>query len=123
MSVSRPRGKARAGRGGRVSGRTRPKGSGRYALLLTLFLACFFAVGCRLVWIQTVRASTYAERAFNQRLRDVELPPRRGTIYDREGEPLAVSVEAKTVFVSPNRIADKEAVAKALADTLGGDIK
>jgi len=106
-----------------VSGRSRPKGSGRYAILLALFIACFVTIGFRLIWIQTVRASTYAERAFNQRLRDIELPPRRGTVYDREGEPLAVSVEAKTVFVSPNRIADKEAVATALADTLGGDIK
>ncbi|HSK47788.1 MAG TPA: penicillin-binding protein 2 [Coriobacteriia bacterium] len=102
---------------------SRPQGSGRHAFLLGLFVLCFVAVACRLVWIQTVRASTYAERAFNQRLKDIELPPRRGTIYDREGEPLAVSVEARTIFVSPNRIADKEGVARALADTLGGSVR
>lgn len=94
----------------------------RPVLLLSLFLFGFTLVAVRLVWIQAVAAPAYAEKAFNQRLRDIELPPRRGTVYDREGEPLAVSVEARTIFVSPNRISDKQSVAQALADTLGGDV-
>lgn len=102
--------------------RTGPQSGVRYAALLGLFLLAFSAVALRLVWVQAITANALAERAFNQRLKDIELPPRRGTIYDREGEPLAVSVEAKTVFVSPNQIEDPEAVAKALESTLGGDI-
>ncbi|HET6351907.1 MAG TPA: penicillin-binding protein 2 [Coriobacteriia bacterium] len=101
--------------------RSRPSGSGRYAFLLVCFGILFVLIGVRLVWIQGVKSRAYAEMAFNQRLRDIELPPRRGTIYDREGEPLAVSIEARTVFAAPNRIKDKAAVAKALVDTIGGD--
>ncbi len=100
--------------------RSGARGNRRHIGLFILFVLGFSAVAGRLFWIQTVKASEYSERAFNQRLRDIELQPRRGTIYDREGEPLAVSIEAKTVYVAPNRIKDKEGVANALADTLGG---
>ena len=55
------------------------------------FALCFVMVGARLVWIQAVEASEYAKKAYNQRLKTVELSPRRGTIYDREGEPSALS--------------------------------
>lgn len=103
--------------------RARPRAGARHAVLLVIFIAAFALVGLRLVWIQAIAAPKLSEKAFNQRLKDIELPPRRGTIYDREGEPLAVSIEAKTVFVSPNQIKDKEGVAKALESTLGGDIK
>lgn len=108
--------------GGRVSKiRSRPKGSGRHLVLFLLFAAAFTAVAGRLVWVQAVAAPKYAEAALSQRLKDLELPARRGTIYDREGEPLAVSVDARTIYVAPNRIKDKEGTARALADTLGGD--
>ncbi|PKQ17421.1 MAG: hypothetical protein CVT67_01060 [Actinobacteria bacterium HGW-Actinobacteria-7] len=111
-------------RGGRVSVK-RPKrhGNGRYAFLLTLIFFCFAVIAARLVWVQAVVAHEYAARATSQRLRDIELPSRRGTIYDREGEPLAVSVEARTVFASPNQIVETTATAQALAQTLGGDVQ
>ncbi len=103
--------------------RTRPSGNRRYIGLLLCMALAFGAITVRLVWIQAVQASELSEKAFLQRLKDVELPPRRGTIYDRDGEPLALSVEAKTIFVSPNQIKteDKALVAKILADALGGD--
>ncbi len=103
--------------------RSRSQDSGRYFLLLSAFLVAFLAIAFRLVWIQVVAAPAYAEKATAQRLRDIELPPRRGTIYDREGEPLAVSMDARTVYAAPNQIKDKSGTAKALAATLGGDEK
>lgn len=90
-------------------------------MLVLTFALAFLAVAGRLVWIQVVEAPAYAARAKAQRMRDVELAPRRGTIYDREGEPLAVSVEAKTVFASPPQIPDKQAAAAGLAKVLGGE--
>ena len=101
--------------------RTEPAGSGRHAFLVIFFLACFVGVAARLVWVQVVDAPALSAKATAQRMRDIELSPRRGTIYDRQGEPLAVSVEARTVFASPNRIEDKPGTAKALAATLGGE--
>jgi len=103
------------------SKRTRPGHGTRHAVLLTLFLLAFAVIMVRLVWIQVVQAPALTRAATAQRLRDIELPPRRGTIYDREGEPLAVSTAARTVFASPNLIKDKTGTARALALTLGGD--
>lgn len=105
-----------------TGGRSKSEASTRHVFLLVIFLSLFAVVAGRLVWIQAVAADGLAEKAFNQRLKDVELAPRRGTVYDREGEPLAVTVEAKTVYVAPNQVEDKEAVAVALAQALGGDV-
>ncbi|TLM98245.1 MAG: penicillin-binding protein 2, partial [Actinobacteria bacterium] len=110
--------------GGRVKGaRPRSREGGRFALLLAFFLLLFGLIAVRLVWIQAVKASEYSEKATAQRLKDIELSPRRGTIYDREGEPLAVSVEAKTVFATPSQVKDKPGTARAIAGVLGGDAK
>jgi cell division protein FtsI (penicillin-binding protein 3) len=81
----------------------------------------FVAVAARLVYLQVVQAPVATAQARDQRLRDVELSARRGTIYDREGEPLAVSIDARTVYATPNAVKDKQGTAKALAEILGGD--
>ena len=52
--------------------------------------------------------------------KDIELAPRRGSIYDREGQPLAVSMEARTIYATPYAVNNPEATAEALADVLGG---
>lgn len=90
-------------------------------MLLSAFLVAFAIVAGRLMWVQVIEAPALNQKATTQRLRDIELPPRRGTIYDREGEPLAVSMAARTVFASPSQIPDKHAAAQALAASLGGD--
>ena len=89
--------------------------------LLLLFGGLLLIVTARLAWIQVIAAPRYAAQATSQRMRDIELPARRGTIYDREGEPLAVSVDARTVYAAPNTVKNKAATADALASVLGGD--
>lgn len=107
-----------------VSARTRLDArAGRVRALVAIFAVAFLLIALRLVWIQVVEAPALAERARSQRMRDVEVAPRRGTIYDREGEPLAVSVEAKTIYVSPPQVRDSEHAAQALCAVLGGKKK
>jgi cell division protein FtsI (penicillin-binding protein 3) len=53
----------------------------------------------RLVQLQGLDASTYAEAARNSRTQVVSVPALRGPILDRHGEPLAKSVEAYDVVV------------------------
>ncbi|HIC84961.1 MAG TPA: penicillin-binding protein [Desulfobacterales bacterium] len=48
-----------------------------------------------------------------------KLPPKRGSILDRQGHELAVSVEVASVYAHPNQIRDKKSTAKALARELG----
>lgn len=93
----------------------------RHIYVLTIFGILFGLITVKLLWLQVFHAAAYAEQATAQRMRDIELPPRRGTIYDREGEPLAVSVEARTIYASPRQVEDKPGTAAALAQTLGGN--
>jgi cell division protein FtsI/penicillin-binding protein 2 len=115
---SRPR---NAARGVRASGpaprRTR---TDRYGLLLVALVALLVGVVGRLVWVQGVEASALGKQAAEQRLRDLVITPKRGVIYDREGEPLAISVEAKTVYAVPSAVKDASAAATEIAGVLGG---
>lgn len=103
--------------------RKRSPESGRFVFVLLAFSALLAVVVGRLVWVQVVAAPAYAAKATAQRMRDIQLPARRGTVYDREGEPLAVSVDARTVYAAPNTVKDKVGAAKAIASVLGGDPK
>ncbi len=96
-------------------------GSGRYRFLLGVLVVLLLAVGARLVQIQVIAAPAYAAKAHEQRTRDITLAPRRGSIYDREGEPLAVSIEARTVYATPYAVEDPKGTAATLAKVLGGD--
>ncbi len=95
-------------------------GQGRFAGLLLLIALLLLTVGARLVWVQVISSRAYALMAEDQRVKDMELSPRRGSIFDREGEPMAVTVDAKTIFAVPSQVADKRGTSKALARILGG---
>ena len=103
--------------------RRRSPGSGRFTFLLLLCSSLLLGIVVRLVWVQIVAAPEFSAKATKQRRRDIEIPARRGTIYDREGEPLAVSVDAKTIWAAPNTVKDKAGAAQAIASVLGGSPK
>ncbi len=75
----------------------------------------------RLVYLQIIVADTYAAQAEAQRTCEVEVSAKRGAIYDRNGNVLAMSVDATTVYVNPSQIVDAEAAADILVQMLGGD--
>ncbi|TDB38973.1 MAG: penicillin-binding protein 2 [Actinobacteria bacterium] len=97
-----------------------PQRSTRYVLLLAVFVVFLVGVGARLVYLQLVAGPAYAAMAHDQRSREMDVPARRGSIYDREGEPLAVSMEARDVYAVPDAVVDKQAAATAVAGVLGG---
>lgn len=100
--------------------RTRASENGRFALLLSLTSLLLLVVMGRLIYVQIIEAPVYSARATTQRTRDIQISPLRGTIYDREGEPLAESVAARTIYAAPNMVKDKAGTARALATALGG---
>lgn len=79
----------------------------------------FLAMGARLFMLQIVDAPAYAQLASQQRDRTVEFPARRGAIFDRNGEPLAISVDLKTIYTDPEMVDDPEGAAEQLAPILG----
>lgn len=103
---------------------SRPHGRRREVRLIlvgiTLVLA-WFALGYRLFQVQALEAEQYASEGVDQRVRHEELPAPRGTIYDRDGVELAVTVEAVTVVADPTLVADAEVTARVLAPVVGVD--
>jgi len=79
----------------------------------------FAAVVVRLVDLQVVAPDRYAARGIAQRLRTVTLPAERGSIFDRTGNELAMSVRQKTVWADPRVVERPKAAAAALAPILG----
>ena len=58
----------------------------------------------RLVWLQGFQASAYAAQAVEQRTSTITLTAPRGQILDRDGETLALSVDARAVYGEPRTI-------------------
>lgn len=106
--------------------RTRPRaraGSPRRRLISLLVVATllFLALGGRLADLQTIRPDRYLERAAAQTVRTQTLPADRGTIYDRNGAELAVSLPVTTIYTDPRLVEDPAATAAQLAPILGVD--
>jgi len=89
---------------------------------VTAFVLCLFGglLG-RLCVIQGVHAGRYKALAADQHHARVRRAVRRGTIYDRQGRRLAVSVQAPSIFANPREIEDKEETARRLEELLGVD--
>ena len=79
----------------------------------------FGAMGARLFVLQAVQYPRYAQLAAQQRGRELTFAAQRGTIFDRNGEALAQSVELQTIFTDPVHVEDAYWTAKKLAPILG----
>ena len=78
----------------------------------------FTGVAGRLVHLQLVAPDTYVERGVAQRLRTVDLPALRGSIFDRNGQELALAVRQHSVWADPLLVVDAPAAAGELAAVL-----
>jgi cell division protein FtsI (penicillin-binding protein 3) len=72
-------------------------------------LTCVFALWCcaicvRLVYLQVFRYGSFEQRAQHQQQRTEEVSARRGIIYDRNGQQLAMSINVDSVFAVPNEM-------------------
>ncbi len=86
-------------------------------LQFCLFLGVL-AVLVRSAQLQLVQGAEHAQRAERTRTVRAALPARRGTIYERSMQPLAVSHESYHVSLAPEQIADKRATARQVARAL-----
>lgn len=94
--------------------------SGRYEFLIALFLLLALFIFGRLVYVQVVAADQLSQDALNSRSSTTEVTPRRGTIYDRNGVVLAISVDATTVYANPTEVVDPAQTAAQIVSVLGG---
>src|SRR5205814_1953042 len=71
------------------------------------------AIGTRLYFLHIVYSADYKQRAERQQQRTLEVSPRRGVIYDRNGSELAVSIKADSIFGVPDEIEDSKSPGRA----------
>ena len=95
-------------------------GTTRTRLLAFLIVAVvvFGAILFRITMLQTADAQSYIVAGTAQRTEKNALPASRGVIFDRNGDELALSVPATTIFVDPRLVLDPVSTAAVLASTL-----
>jgi cell division protein FtsI (penicillin-binding protein 3) len=91
----------------------------RLIVVLLVVLAALVAVLVRVGTIQTTQAEELRVEGARQWTRTTTIPASRGTIFDRNGEELAMSVPASTVSVNPRLVEDPESTARMLQSVLG----
>lgn len=73
----------------------------RLTILLAAYVVLTLAIGIRLINVQVLNSEDYALLAERQTQRQIDLPANRGKLYDREGQPLALSLAAATIYANP----------------------
>lgn len=90
----------------------------RVTLVGGVFVVLLAGVFVRAVELQVFQRDRLKDLAEEQYVRDVEIPARRGDIFDRRGVPLAQSVEADSIWADPKEMPDLKAAARALGKKL-----
>ncbi|MGB6980698.1 MAG: hypothetical protein WBD66_15945, partial [Candidatus Acidiferrales bacterium] len=91
----------------------------RWLVVWVMAVVWMVAVLARLSYLQLFCYSDYLARAQKQQQRSFEISPMRGTIYDRKGRELAVSIPMDSCFADPSDIADAGMIARLLSRPLG----
>jgi cell division protein FtsI (penicillin-binding protein 3) len=102
-----------------MGGRRGVKPAVRLFALLTAVVLGFGGISARLVQVQVVKASRFSKLGAEQRIKRVTLPAKRGTIFDRNGHVLAISVEARALYANPKFVSDPQATAEQISPILG----
>ena len=108
-----------------MAGREKGRHQGRARLIVvaSIVLLSWMGIGFRLFQLQIVQAADLKQLGMDQRVKVETLAAERGTIYDRDGRELAITVEGKTIGADTTRIQDPVSTAHLLSITLGLDEK
>ena len=90
----------------------------RLGVAKILFLALFLIVGGRAVQLQMLQGEKLMKLGQRQHLKEWIVLPKRGALFDRAGEPLALSMESQSVYARPHRIQDADRLSRTLAQIL-----
>lgn len=93
--------------------------SARRQLLLISLVLSSLLVTYRAFSLQIVERAQWRAKAEDQQGDQTSLPAPRGTIYDRDGVPLAASNEAFRINIAPNEVVDRKQVAQLLIEHAG----
>ncbi len=91
--------------------------------MFTITALVFAVVVLRVIVLQTADADTLRDAGRQQRTSETVLRAGRGVIFDRNGDELALSVPATTVYADPRLVQDGPATVAALTGLLGLDAR
>jgi cell division protein FtsI (penicillin-binding protein 3) len=91
----------------------------RIGLLFAVFLVALAIGATKAAWLGVVKAGSLERAAVTQQEADVEIPARRGSITDVNGNDLAVSEPAMDIAATTYLIKDATKVAAQLAPLIG----
>jgi len=89
-------------------------------MVLAIVLSVFAA---RLLQLQGIEATAYADTAVAERVRTAAIPATRGALTDVNGATLATTMDAVNVTVDQNQVSDPVSVAATLAPLVGVPVR
>jgi cell division protein FtsI (penicillin-binding protein 3) len=95
----------------------------RVALLGVIFAAALIGDFGRAFVLQVRQKEKLKSMAQDQYVRALEVPARRGEVFDRRGVPLAQSVDVDSIYVDSSLFEDQSLGARMLSKELGLDSK
>ena len=98
---------------------TQPAANRRVAFLGVVFALLLGVALARAFWLQVVNGTAYAAMAVRQHRETVVVNPGRGTIFDRNGDPLAIGEQMTTVYANPRQVSNPRDVTLDIAKYLG----
>jgi cell division protein FtsI (penicillin-binding protein 3) len=93
----------------------------RVKILFATFLCLLAVVMARAIQLQVFEREALIDMARDQYVREIEIPARRGDVFDRRGVPLAQSVEVDSIWADPSLLPDLPRTARDLARRLHVD--
>jgi len=93
----------------------------RQFLVFFFLIAFLLSLTFRLFYLQILNSDRFSSMAAEQHNRIRKLEPHRGTIFDRYMEPLAINLDASSVYADPGSIKNTERTAGLLSEILQVD--
>lgn len=90
----------------------------RIIFIFTCFVLCFLLILAKAFKVQLIDAKDLIARSNSQFLRQVVVYPKRGNIYDRNNNPLALNVQTYSVFTIPKSLKGDYSVYKRLSQVV-----
>lgn len=91
------------------------RGDLRLLLVGLIFVLAWAGIGIRLFNLQGAQAVELASVGFDQRIREEPIDADRGTIFDRDGVELAMTIDGWNIVADPTMLDDPVAAATVLA--------
>jgi len=91
-------------------------------ILVSFFIFfSFVLIMGRMFQLQVLKKEQLYKLAARQQMSQIPLVPKRGTIYDRNMNELAVSVEVDSVYAESNKVVDVERAVREISNVFQND--